>query len=98
MPASHDRSAVPRGGRIVPSARVVPMEHAGGIVLVDLNAGHRITLDAFGRKVWPLLADQPSLPLVVERLRDEATRADLLAEDLTRMLARWLELGLIAWR
>ena len=98
MPVSHDRPAAPRGGRIVQSARVVPMEQAGSIVLVDLNAGQRVTLDAFGRKVWALLADQPSLPLLMEWLRDGTTRADLLAEDLTRLLARWLELGLIAWR
>ena len=98
MPASHDHPVAPRGGRIVPSARVVPMAQVGGIELLDLHAGHRVTLDAFGRKVWALLADQPALPLLVERLRDEATRADLLAEDVTRLLARWLELGLIGWR
>jgi hypothetical protein len=98
MPASHDHPGTPRGGRIVPSVRVVPIEHAGTMALVDMHGGHRVMLDTFGRRVWPLLADQPTLPLLVERLRDEAMRADLLAEDVTRLLARWLELGLIAWR
>jgi hypothetical protein len=91
-------AVLPRGSRIAPSARVAPVERADGIVLVDVSGGQRITLDAFGSNVWRLLADQPTLPLLLERLRDEHTRADRVAEDVARLLMRWLELGVIAWR
>jgi hypothetical protein len=36
--------------------------------------------------------------MLVERLRDEGTRAEQLAEDVTRLLAQWCEKGVIAWR
>jgi hypothetical protein len=92
-------SAQPRGSRIVQSGRVAPVARAdGSIVLVDVGSGRRITLDSFGSRVWELLADRPTLPLLVERLRDAGTRAERLAEDLVLLLARWREMGVITWQ
>jgi hypothetical protein len=88
----------PHGSRIAQSHLVVPIVHAGRTILIDMNGGHRIALDAFGNRVWQSLADQPTLPVLIERLRDEGTRAERIAEDVVRLLAKWREESVIAWR
>lgn len=88
----------PRGSRIVASGAGVPVEGSDRLVLVGMAVGQRITLDAFGRRVWALLGKEPTLPFLIEALRDGQVRADRLAEDVTRLLARWQSLGVIAWR
>jgi hypothetical protein len=96
--AARTLPAQPRGSRIAKSGRVAPIVRDDGTILVDVNGGRRITLDPFGSRVWALLTDEPTLPVLVERLRDEGTRSEQLAEDVTRLLERWREMGLIAWR
>lgn len=54
--------------------------------------------DALAGRVWALLAEQPTLPVLVERLRGDDVRPEQLAEDVTRLLARWHAMGAIAWR
>jgi hypothetical protein len=88
----------PRGSRIAQSAGVVSCPRADGTVLVDLGAGRRITLDLFGSQVWMRLADQPTLAALVARVSDDGTSAERLAEDVTRLLARWRAMGAITWR
>ena len=88
----------PRDGRIVASGTVVPLERSESVVLVGMMSGQRITLDDFGRRVWVALETEPTLALLVEELRDGRLRADRLAEDVVRLLARWRSLGVIAWR
>jgi hypothetical protein len=88
----------PSGGRIVQSQRVAAVVRDRDAVLVDVDGGRRITLDAFGTRVWQLLAHQPTLPALVERLRDDGVGAERLADDVVRLLARWREMGVIAWR
>ena len=63
-----------------------------------MGAGRRITLDAFGRRVWLALTDGPSLAELLVRLRDDDTPTERLAEDVTRLLARWSAGALIIWR
>jgi hypothetical protein len=65
---------------------------------VLVGAGRRITLDRFGSHVWMQLADQPTLPALVARLRDAGASAERIAEDVTRLLAWWRAMGVIAWR
>lgn len=93
--------APPRGSRIVQSASTVPVARRDEIVLVDMRGGRRITLDRFGRRVWAQLADRPTLPLLVEQLRDGGDggdHADQLTERVTGLLAYWSERGVIVWR
>jgi hypothetical protein len=97
-PAAKTPPAQLRGGRIAQSGLVAPIACADGIVLVDVSGGRRITLDAFGSRVWELLAGEPTLPVLVEGLRDDGTRAERLADDVVRLLARWREMGVITWR
>jgi hypothetical protein len=44
------------------------------------------------------LADQPTLAALVARVSDDGTSAERLAEDVTRLLARWRAMGAITWR
>ena len=88
----------PRGSRIVRCAGVVACTRPDGTVLVDVGAGRRITLDPFGGHVWMQLADQPTLPALVARLRDAGASAERIAEDVTRLLAWWRAMGVIVWR
>jgi hypothetical protein len=90
--------AQPRGSRIAQSGTVAPIVRADGIILIDVSGGRRISLDAFGSRVWALLADLPTLPVLVERLREDGTRSEQLAEDVACLLARWGERGVIVWR
>lgn len=71
---------------------------ADRLALVDVGGGRRITLDAFGSRVWTLLVDHPTLPILLERLRCDGGRPEQIAEDATRLLAHWRQRGLIAWR
>jgi len=86
------------GNRITRSAAVVPIVRGDATVLLDVGGGYRIALDAFGSRVWALLDDAPTLPVLIERLRDGGARPEQLAEDVMRLLARWKEHGVIAWR
>jgi hypothetical protein len=70
---------------------------AGDIVLIDVAAGRRLTLDPFGSRIWSLLADQPALTTLAERLRGEGHDEQLLS-DLVPLLAAWCEKGLVTWR
>lgn len=88
----------PRGSRIAPRTTVVAGVTAGRLALVDLGGGRRITLDAFGSRVWTLLTDHPTLPILLERLRRDGGRPEQIAEDTTRLLAHWRQRGLLAWR
>jgi hypothetical protein len=96
--ATKTASRRPRGSRIVQSSGVVSCPRSDGTVLVDVGAGRRITLDLFGSRVWMHIADQPTFPALVLRLRDDGSSAERLAEDVTRLLARWDATGVITWR
>lgn len=88
----------PRGVRLVPSSAVITVEHGGRVVLVDMRAGRRVTLDDFGRQVWALVAARPTLPALVERLRGDDAGTARLARDVARLLDSWLAEGMVAWR
>jgi hypothetical protein len=86
------------GSRIVQSASVVYSEHDAGALLLDVTADRRVLLDAFGGRVWVALGDAPTLAELFACLQDDGTPAERLAEDVTRLLARWRDQGLIRWR
>ncbi|MDB4917217.1 MAG: hypothetical protein JWM95_4861 [Gemmatimonadetes bacterium] len=96
--ATKTSAAQPPGSRIARSPNVTCTMHATGITLVGNGARHGERLDPFGSHVWQLLADEPTLPILVERLRDDRTRVEQLAEDVVRLLARWHGGDMIAWR
>ena len=86
------------GSRIAQAGRVASSPTADGAVLVDMSTGRRTRVDHFGQRVWRALSSQPTLPALVTSLRDDGTSAERLAEDVTRLLARWLTQGMIEWR
>lgn len=91
------RWALPRGSRIVPAPRAVACPQGEALVLLDVAGGRRVTLDEFGRRVWQALADGPSLTTLLARVRDDDASVERLAEDVTRLLARWSAGALIVW-
>lgn len=89
--SARDDSAPPR---IAPHPLVVAIDGPEGTVLLDVGAGRRLTLDAFGTRVWAHLADAPTLDVLRDRLRDDhATPREL--DALPALLAHWRELHLI---
>jgi hypothetical protein len=68
------------------------------LTLIELSGGRRITLQRFGARVWTLLVDRPTLPILLERLRRDGGRPEQIAEDTTRLLAHWRQRGMIEWR
>jgi hypothetical protein len=97
VPATTPARHVP-GSRIAQAGHVVSSVIADGAVLVDARAGRRTRLDGFGSRLWRALAARPTLPALVTSLRDDGTSAERLAEDVTRLLARWKAQGLVEWR
>ena len=63
-----------------------------------MGCGRRLTLDSFGSRVWTSLDGQPTLPRLLERLRDEQPSDDRLSADVRRLIAHWDALGMIVWR
>jgi hypothetical protein len=93
-----DVRALPRGSRLTQAPGVVTCPQSDDVLLLDMGAGRRVTLDGFGGRVWRALADGPSLAALLARLRDDDMPAARLAEDVTRLLARWSARDLILWR
>ena len=91
-PATH----VP-GSRVAQAGHVAASALADGAVLVDGHTGRRTRVDHFGRRLWEALSCQPTLPSLMESLRDDATPVERLAEDVTRLLARWQRQALVHW-
>jgi hypothetical protein len=82
----------------MPAPGVVACSQGDGLVLLNVTEGHRITLDGFGRRVWQALVDGPTLGALYARVRDDGAPAELLVEDVARLLARWSAGDLITWR
>jgi hypothetical protein len=87
-----------RGDRIALSNAVVSCPRADGSVLIDVRGGRRLTLDQFGCRVWTALARQPTLAQLIAGLHEDGGSVERLAEDITRLLARWRAIGVITWR
>lgn len=91
-------SAAPPGSRIVASAAVIDCPRPSGTLLLDVGQGRRIALDLFGSRLWSELQPEPTLTTLLTALRDDGASAERLAEDVTRLLARWRAGGVITWR
>lgn len=92
------RARLPRSSVLVRSRAVVSCPRDDGTLLLDMNEGGRMVLDQFGSRVWTALAERPTLAALLTRLRGDDTSVQRLAEDVTRLLARWRAKGLISWR
>ena len=88
----------PAGSRIVPAPHAVAAVTGGVTLLIDMEGGQRLTLTEFGGRLWGALADHPTLPALIERLRDDESRSEQLAEDVVRALAEWRARGLLRWQ
>jgi hypothetical protein len=86
-----------RRARVARSSTVVWCAHADGLVRIDVRGGRRLTLDGFGRRVWTALGRQPTLAQLIVDLRADGGSVERLAEDVTRLLARWRADGVIRW-
>ena len=94
--APHDR--LPRGSVVAHSPAVVACPRGDGMLLLDMDGGARMVIDQFGRRVWSALAERPTLAVLLTQLRVDDASVQRLAEDVTRLLARWRARGVISWR
>lgn len=97
LPAAMTPPTRPRGSRIAQSGGVLSCPRTDGTTLVEVDGGRPLPLDPFGSRVWMWLADQPTLPALIVHLRDDGASVERLAEDVTRLLARWRAMGVITW-
>jgi hypothetical protein len=96
-PATTPARHVP-GSRIAQTRHVASSASVDGSVIVDMSTGRRTRIEHLGSRLLQALSSQPTLPALVIALRDEGTSAERLAEDVTRLLARWQTQGMIDWR
>ena len=84
--------------RLTPAQGVV-LEKAGSQdLLVNTISGSRCVLNALGRRIWAMMASEPTFPAVVGRLSHPADRRrGELARDAGRLLLAWQAAGLITW-
>lgn len=84
--------------RLTPAQGVV-LEKAGSQqLLVNRISGTRCVLNAMGRRIWAMLASQPTFPALVGRLSHPSDqRRGELVQDAGRLLLAWQEAGLITW-
>jgi len=97
VPAMTPVRRVP-GSRITQARHVASSGSLDGSVILDMSTGRRTRLEHLGSRLLRALSSQPTLPALVIALRDEGTSAERLAEDVTRLLARWQTQGMIDWR
>jgi len=84
--------------RLTPAQGVV-LEHAGRQdLLVNTISGSRCVLNAMGRRIWVMLASQPTFPALVGGLSHPSDRRrGELVRDAGRLLLAWQAAGLITW-
>lgn len=80
------------------SEDVLFQEVSGETVLLDLNSEQYFGLDAVGTRVWQLIGAGASADAVVDTLLQEyEVSRSTLASDVTELLDRLAEAGLIRW-
>ncbi len=83
--------------RVTPSPQVVFQELEGEAVLLDLGAERFFELNPVGTRIWQLFAEQPDVASVREQLLEEFdVEADTLNSDLSNLIARLSEAGLVS--
>jgi Coenzyme PQQ synthesis protein D (PqqD) len=88
-----------RGSRIVRSPRVVIAKRGDEAVLLDVERGRRFAFNSLSARIWAILASEPTLSELVERLWTEYdVPAAPLAHDVAVLLVRWNDDELIRWR
>jgi len=91
----------PRGGRrIVRASNVATVVQADRVLVVDVfDAGRYVALNVVAGMVWSLIADGPTLAVVLERMRREYGDEDRggLTEDVAAALNDLEARGLITW-
>jgi hypothetical protein len=81
----------------ISAAAAKSLRRTDGHVIIDIAGGRRLTLDQLGHRVWAALGDRPTLAALIAGLREDGGSAERLAEDVTRLLARWRAIGVISW-
>jgi len=87
-------------GRLRQSPTVLATAQGEELVLLDLQGERYYTLNAVGSRVWTLLADGATRAEIVAAIRQEydmpaGREGDPIEGDVTRLLARLLEAGLV---
>jgi hypothetical protein len=83
--------------RLTPAEGVV-LQHTGSQqLLVNTNNGRRCLLNALGRRIWSLLASQPTFPSLVSRVCGVYGHSGALARDTGRLVVAWHDAGLVIW-
>lgn len=70
---------------------------ADGSVCIAVDGGRRLIVDPLGLRVWTALGNRPTLAELILGLREDGGSSERLAEDITRLLARWRAIGVISW-
>jgi hypothetical protein len=81
----------------ISAAAVQSFRRVDGNVIIGVAGGRRLTLDQLGLRVWTALGARPTLAALIAGLREDGGSAERLAEDVTRLLARWRAIGVISW-
>jgi hypothetical protein len=106
VPPRRSRKAGQRG--LCTSRRVRRAPHAilddhasrsgGPAVVIDRESGRQFPLTGLSARVWDLLAEEPTVPAIVELLRVELEgRAVALARSVVTVLDQWQQARLIVW-
>ena len=84
--------------RIGPAPLVELVTHGDRSLLRDTRSGVQLTVTGFGQRVWKLLKTQPTLPALIEHLRQESGMpVARTIRDVATLLSQWYEADLIAW-
>lgn len=84
--------------RLTPAQGVVLENTGSQHLLVNTLNGSRCVLSAMGKRIWAMLASQPTFPALVGGLSHPSDqRRGELVRDAGRLLLTWQEAGLITW-
>jgi hypothetical protein len=98
MPRVDPAKELHRSPMRLAAAEGVVLQRAGSQqLLVNTNNGRRCLLNGLGRRIWSLLASQPTFPALVSRVCGGYGHSGALARDAGRLVVAWHDAGLVTW-
>jgi hypothetical protein len=83
--------------RLAPAEGVVLQRTGSQQLLVNTKSGTRCLLNSLGRRIWSLLASEPTFPALVSRVCGVSGHSSALARDAGRLVVAWHDAGLVTW-